>query len=107
MLAAKHDVAKAGGPGEVFDKGLKVFLAGGQEKSKSDGYMWLVTAELGRALGQATLELGENEVAWYKDGAAKLLKEQHPSGSWALSRASTRTSCTRRRAACFLGPPQK
>ena len=107
-LAAKHDAAKVAAPGEAFDKGLKAFLAGGQEKSKSEGYMWLVTAELGRALGGETFKAGEREVEWYKDGAAKLLKEQKPSGAWSLGESLDKNELYT--TACglfFLGPPQK
>jgi hypothetical protein len=79
-LAGKHG-PKSPAADEAFDKGMAAFLDH-TDRGKSDGYLWLVTARLGRALGTATFNAGDKKVEWYREGVEKLVKSQKPDGSW-------------------------
>jgi hypothetical protein len=79
-LAAEHDQgANIDAP---LDAGMKMIVNGRVEGTKSEPYLWFTTAELGRATGRQTFKAGRDELAWYRDGAAKLVKDQQPDGSW-------------------------
>jgi hypothetical protein len=66
----------------AFEKEMAAFLDRPRD-GKSDGYLWLVTARLGRALGTDTFKAGDRAVAWHREGVEKLVKTQKPDGSWA------------------------
>ncbi|HJZ56434.1 MAG TPA: sigma-70 family RNA polymerase sigma factor, partial [Gemmataceae bacterium] len=82
-LAAQHDQETAAGK-EAFEKGMKRFLSMPDVSPQSTAYLWLVTAELGRATETRVFKSGDKEVAWYREGAARLVKDQRPNGSWAF-----------------------
>ena len=67
-----------------------------------------LTAELGRLIGKQTFKNGDKEVAWYKNGAEKLVKDQKADGSWVLGPGVDSTEVfTTAAALYFLGPPKK
>jgi hypothetical protein len=104
-LAAKHEKAPAAAT-DAFDKGMKSFLDVPAGSRKSTGYQWLVTAELGRALGSPVFRAGQAEMPWYKDGVGYLLKTQHADGSWAEGKGIDRVAVlTTAYGLYFLGPP--
>jgi hypothetical protein len=93
---------------EVFEKGMKAFLAFPDENPKSTGYQWLVSAELGRSIGSPTFKSGDKEVAWYREGAGKLVKEQNANGSWGFGKGIDAAEVlTTAFGLYFLGPPEK
>jgi hypothetical protein len=93
---------------DAFEKGMKAFLAFPNEKPKSTGYQWLVSAELGRAIGSQTFKSGDKELAWYREGVEKLVKEQHPDGSWGLGTGIDAAPVLNTAFGLyFLGPPEK
>lgn len=104
-LAAKHEKAPAAAV-DAIDKGMQSFLDIPAGSRKSSGYQWLVTAELGRALGSPVFRSGQGELQWYKGGVGYLLKTQHADGSWAEGTGIDRVAVLT--TACglyFLCPP--
>jgi hypothetical protein len=106
-LAAKNDMnAKA--PEVAIDKGMAALLklSGG---SKSEGYERMATAELGRALGVTEFKAGKARLAWYREGAEKLLREQNQDGSFAGKSSGIDGNPVLSTAfgLYFLGPPTK
>jgi hypothetical protein len=107
-LAAKHDKQNADAGKEAFEKGMTNLLAGGLSSTKSEGCMLMTTAELGRAIGSPTLKAGKKEVAWYREGAEKLVKGQQPDGSLALGKGVDANPVLMTAFGLyFLGPPEK
>jgi hypothetical protein len=93
---------------EAFEKGMKAFLAFPDFNPKSTGYQTLVIAELGRVTGSPTFKAGDKTVAWYREGAAKLVKEQQPDGSWVFGKGIDGAAVlTTAFGLYFLGPPEK
>src|SRR5947209_1753449 len=66
-LAGKH-LEKSAAAHEAFDRGMAAFLTRYPAGGQSEGYLWLVTARLGRTLGSNTFKAGEKELAWYREG---------------------------------------
>lgn len=106
VMAAEFD--KTGkGTDPAFDKGMASLLKGSPPRQgTSEVYEWFVTAELGRALATREFKSGDLVKPWYRDGAARLVKEQKINGSWegkpGLDRSPMyATAC----ALYFLGPP--
>lgn len=105
-VADKHDKPTDAGK-DAFEKGMAAFLAFPDVNPKSTGYQWLVNAELGRSLGSSTFKAGEKEVAWYREGAGKLVKEQQPDGSWSFGKGiDGATVLTTAFGLYFLGLPR-
>jgi hypothetical protein len=104
----RHRVPSAAG-GDAFEKGMAALLAMPGAPRKSTGYLWLVTAELGRATGSVVFKSGGREVAWYADGAARLVRDQRPDGSWVPGTAGIDGDPVLNTAfgLYFLGPPKK
>lgn len=107
VMAAEFD--KAGkGTDAAFDKGMASLLKGQANRGTSEVYAWFVTAELGRALATREFKAGDQGLAWYREGATMLVKEQKENGAWegkaGIDRAPIyATAC----ALYFLGPPAK
>jgi hypothetical protein len=107
-IAAKYD-KDAKGPYPEFEKGVKLLVPWDMESSgKSTGYALLTVAELGRALGASELKSGEKTWAWYREGAAKLVKVQNEDGSITFRTGiDTNPVLGTAFGLYFLGPPQK
>jgi hypothetical protein len=104
-LMIRHEMANEASK-DAFEKGMKAFLDFPDVNPKSTGYQWLVNAELGRAMGSLTFKSGAREVAWYREGAAKLVKEQNADGSWVFGKGIDGASVlTTAFGLYFLGPP--
>lgn len=109
-VAAKHheDMKE---PGEAFKLGMAKLLAmEAPTASKSDGYLWMATAELGRLLDKTEFKAGDKGIAWYREGAEKLLKTQKEDGSWAWAEKGGIDAypvLTTAFGLYFLGPPKK
>lgn len=108
-VTASHLDGKAGGPAaKITGEGWKAFLGREGSEAKSEGYMLLVTAELGGLVGGRTFTDGEKEIEWYTAGAAKLVKDQKPDGSWVLGSGLDANPVYSTAAALyFLGSPKK
>lgn len=107
VVAAEFDTAGRG-PDPAFEKGMAAFLKVSPRPGTSVAYEWLVTAELGNALASHEFKAGDKVLAWYREGAEKLLKEQKGDGSWMPgpgvdSNPIYATAC----GLYFLGPPKK
>jgi hypothetical protein len=79
-IADKHD-KNAKGSDPAFEKGMPVLLklrSGG----KSEAYGRFAIAELGRVLGTTEFKAGKMGVAWYREGAERLLQLQKADGSF-------------------------
>lgn len=91
-VAVKYD-KNAKGQDAAFDKGMKALL-GGKLGEFGDGkswfVSWMVTAELGRALGSNEFKAGNMGKAWYRDGAEQILKRQQEDGSLAYPAGGAR-----------------
>lgn len=106
-IAGKHIGGKPA-TDRITTDGWKAFLERKGSPTKSEGYMLLVTAELGRLLGKQTFKEGNREIAWYTTGAEKLVKDQKPDGSWELGKGLDADPVYSTAAALyFLGPPKK
>jgi hypothetical protein len=106
-LAEQHDKETPDGK-VAFEKGMKRFLALPDDKIKSTGYLWMVTAELGRATKTTVFKAGDRERAWYREGAEQLVKDQKPNGSWVGEKGvEAHPVLTTAFALYFLGPPEK
>jgi hypothetical protein len=107
-LAAKHRKDADAGK-DAFDKGMTSFLTDELTGTKSEGYLLMTTAELGRAIGTRTFEAGKKEIAWYKEGVAKLIKGQQADGSFSLNSRGIDGAgvLTTAFGLYFLGPPEK
>jgi hypothetical protein len=107
-IAVKYD-KNAKGPDPAFEKGMSALLdLESGEFSKSDAYVWLATAELGRALGVTEFKAGKKARAWYREGAEKLVKEQKDDGSWEGKQGIDKTPVYATACALyFLGPVKK
>jgi hypothetical protein len=85
-LSAMND-KNAKVPDADFEKGISTLLKmyGGPAKGsgKSLGYNRMATAELGRALGAKEFKSGKAELAWFREGAEELIREQNQNGSFA------------------------
>ncbi len=105
-VADRHAAPTAAGR-DAAAEGMRAFLEARAERPKSVGYLRLVTAELGRAIGTGTFRSGQHEVRWYQDGAEKLLDDQRPDGSWVAGDRGIDTSPILGTAygLYFLGPP--
>jgi hypothetical protein len=82
-VAAKYD-KQAQGPGPAFDKGMRALLDGKLGTfgdGKSGFYSWMATAELGRELGSREFKSGKLTKAWYREGAAQIVKGQQEDGA--------------------------
>jgi hypothetical protein len=108
LATHRHRTPSAAG-GEAFERGMSSFVGMPAGTRNSTGYLWLVTAELGRATGAAVFKSGGREVAWYKDGAARLVRDQRPDGSWVAGNAGIDKEPVLNTAfgLYFLGPPGK
>lgn len=92
----------------AFEKGMNAVVAGLPGTAKSAGYVFLVHAELGRAIGSPTFKSGDKERAWYREGAEKLVKQQNADGSWVLGQGIDAAEVlTTALGLYFLGPPEK
>ncbi|MDB5307884.1 MAG: Prenyltransferase and squalene oxidase repeat protein [Gemmataceae bacterium] len=107
-VAGKYDRNSAAGR-EAFEKGMNRLLAMSTDNPKSAGYQMLVTAELGRAIGSAVFKSGDKVVAWYTDGATKLVRGQQSDGSWVVHGKGVDGDEVISTAfgLYFLGPPEK
>jgi hypothetical protein len=106
-IADKHDKPTDTGKA-AFEKGMKAFLDFPDVNPKSTGYQWMVSAELGRAIGARTFKAGAQTAAWYREGAAKLVKEQQANGSWSLGKGIDAAEVlTTAFGLYFLGPPEE
>lgn len=107
VVVDKHDRPTDAGK-DAFEKGMAAFLAMPEASPKSTGYQWLVNAELGRAIGSPTFKAGATELAWYREGAGKLVKEQNADGSWAFGKGIDGAAVlTTAFGLYFLGPPDR
>jgi hypothetical protein len=106
-IATKYD-KNAKGPDPAFEKGMPALLKLAAGSSKSQGYEWFATAELGRTLGQAEFKVGKMTRAWYREGAEKLLRVQQQDGSF-VGKGGIDASPVIATASglYFLGPPAK
>jgi hypothetical protein len=106
-LAARHTKDADAGK-DAFEKGMASFLPGGLMGGKSEGYMLMTTAELGRAIGKPTLASGKKELAWYREGAERLIKIQQADGSFSVGRGiDGQPVLMTAFGLYFLGPPEK
>lgn len=107
-LAEKND-KNAKGPDPAFEKGMPVLLklAGGGV-STSEGYNRMAIAELGRTLGVTEFTAGKEKLAWYREGAERLLREQSPDGSFGKGHGIDGNPVLATAFGLyFLGPPMK
>jgi hypothetical protein len=107
VLAGKYD-KDARKQDAAFEKGLKLLQTHELNSDKSTGYLLMVTAELGRALGGTEFKTGDRNWAWYRHGAELVMKAQQADGSFALGRGvDGNATISTAFALCFLGPPAK
>jgi hypothetical protein len=66
-----------------------------------------VNAELGQLLGTREFKSSTKTVAWFREGAERLLKEQHANGAWDREKLDADGVLTTAYALYFLGPPPK
>jgi hypothetical protein len=106
-LADKYD-KNTKGPGEPFERGLKLLVPWDMKGSKSTFYSMHAVAELGRALDKTEFKAGDKTWAWYREGVEKLLKTQKDDGSWAEQGGIDSNSVFATAwGLYFLGPPKK
>jgi hypothetical protein len=106
-LAARHTKDADAGK-DAFEKGMASFLPGGLTGGKSEGYMLMTAAELGRAIGKPMFTAGKKELAWYREGAARLIQIQQPDGSFSTGRGiDGQPVLMTAFGLYFLGPPEK
>ncbi|HXD85232.1 MAG TPA: hypothetical protein VN641_01980 [Urbifossiella sp.] len=93
---------------EAFEKGMEALAKANYGVTSSQAYLDLTLAELGQVLGSREFNAGAKKVAWYREGVARLLKDQKADGSW---KGKTPLEidpvlCTAMEL-YFLGPPPK
>jgi len=105
-VADRHSGPTARGR-EAAEKGMRALVTAPPAAPKSIGYKWMVTAELGRAIGAKSFRSGDVEVRWYQEGAEKLVADQRPDGSWVPGRGVDGLPVTATAFGLyFLGSPQ-
>jgi len=109
-VAVKYD-EKAKKPDPAFETGMAALLGENTfPAGKVVGYDLFTAAELGRTLATMEFKSGQLSKAWYREGVAKLVKQQQQNGSFRLGDRGIDSSepvITTAFGLYFLGPPKK
>ena len=86
LTIATNHLKEATNTNKAIEDAWKAFADDKGSTTKSEAYLLHVTAELGQLKETQTFKVGDKEIAWFANGAAKLVKNQNMDGSWKLGK---------------------